>query len=727
MNFTNKIWNLLYRGISVRKKILISFFWIFIILTALFVGVVAFQSHRNTDTMSANIAARTRMLVEKVLLNSHISLSDDGITSKKAKEELQKSIDQLGASYEILKNGGNDLTTDNADIYINAEENPKILFLLKEIEPIFLRYKSFVDVLIKEPKFIEQKNRRKLSDTSSSEVYSGFVKIYNPLIEQAVIELNHYSQENELLAANQKLATLYFKSLEDQDRLFLILFIAFFVMGMGVILFNSVLIFIYIVKPVKEIAKAADNIALGDINTKIEYDINDELGRIVGSINTLTENLRKTTEFITRIGKGDFEADYSVKAVEGMDEKDNLGFALVNMRNQLRTISDEDRKRNWVTEGLAKFGELLRKGSDDVETLSYDIIYNLVKYLDANQGSIFIVTETEKNKEVLELKACYAWDRKKFRNMKVNKGEGLVGQAWQENETIYLSDFPADYIEITSGLGKANPNNLMIVPLKLNDITYGIIEVASFKEFQKFQREFIEKIGESIASTISSVKINSQTKKLLEETQQQSEEMRAQEEEMRQNMEEMQATQEEMTRKEVETKKMLENLKHSEEQSKAQEEKLRQTMDEMAAAQEEILQYKEDSEVQRRTIHAMSVISKTDANGNIIYANDEFIKLSKYSREELMGGNHRILKSGHQSEAFYLELWSTISKGKIWRNDIKNKAKDGSYYWVDLVVSPLLDKTGKIKEYIAQGLLITEKKQKEELMAKELEELKKKK
>ena len=92
-----------------------------------------------------------------------------------------------------------------------------------------------------------------------------------------------------------------------------------------------------------------------------------------------------------------------------------------------------------------------------------------------------------------------------------------------------------------------------------------------------------------------------------------------------------------------------------------------------------------------------------------------------------MGKNHRILKSGHQAEAFYAEMWDTVSKGKIWRNEIKNKAKDGSYYWVDTVISPVLDKHGKIKEYIGLGLVITEKKIKQDIMAKEFEELLKKK
>jgi CHASE3 domain sensor protein len=290
-------------------------------------------------------------------------------------------------------------------------------------------------------------------------------------------------------------------------------------------------------------------------------------GRIIIQQSIL--NFKKAANFISQLAGGNHQVEW-----EGLNNDNrelnqtNLTGELMQMREQLKQLKLTDEKRLWATEGIAQFGQLVRSNQHDLQLLCDQAVRFVVRYLNAQQGGLFLLME-EGSHSYLDLRGCYAFERKKFVSKRLELGQGLVGQTYLEGQTTMLTEIPQGYTSITSGLGDSTPTCLLIVPMLSNDKTEAVLEIAGFRRFEEHHIKLLESLGEILASSLQSVKGAMQTRHLLDEFQSQAQQLRDQEEEMRQNMEELQATQEEMHRKVTEYQQMLaekdaliENLSH---------------------------------------------------------------------------------------------------------------------------------------------------------------------
>ena len=317
----------------------------------------------------------------------------------------------------------------------------------------------------------------------------------------------------------------------------------------------TVLLLRRLTSPIMELTEVANSVAEGDLDIKEVKANSEEIENLNGAFAKVIESRKDITEVCISIANGDFH-----KRATARSAKDNLAIAVNQMIDNLKKSAEDDVRRNWISEGLAKFADLLRS-QDDLAVIGDNLVSSLAKYVNINQAAIFIAQGAEKNDLHLELLSCYAFNRKKYIDRRIELKEGLVGQCFVEKEKIILKKVPENYVAISSGLGDAQPKFVLLTPLMVNDTIEGILEIASFRILEPFEIEFIEKISESIASTFRNAKINQNTRVLLEDSKVQTEQLRAQEEEMRQNMEEMQATQEELVRKEREINKLLEETR----------------------------------------------------------------------------------------------------------------------------------------------------------------------
>lgn len=350
-----------------------------------------------------------------------------------------------------------------------------------------------------------------------------------------------------------------------------------FNISLFIVILSLVIIYIlfsmsrHIVKSIVNLKNYITRLGQGELPEEIPIYNDDEIAHMKGSINELTKNLRNTKAFAQAVGNGNFDKEVNVFGNTG-----DLGSALVDMRKQIIQVSQEREKqikesneRLWSNEGFNQIHDILSSNKNSEEQLFYTIISKLTQYLGANQGTL-LISDIINHEQVLVTKGTFAFDRNKINHKEIKVGEGLIGSVTFEKQSLYMTDLPENYINITSGLGDAPPQYLLIVPCLSEDEIVGVIEIASFKPMEKYQIEFVEKVATDIANNIKKIRIEQTTKQLLEKTQKQANELTEAEEELRQNLEELKTTQESMEHKEREMITEIKRLKEENEKLKQQ-------------------------------------------------------------------------------------------------------------------------------------------------------------
>ena len=326
----------------------------------------------------------------------------------------------------------------------------------------------------------------------------------------------------------------------------------------------------------------------------------------------LVKPIRLITRWVNRVAAGDYAGGTVLK---GNNEISELSRSFAEMTHRLRTVSDENTRKNWLQEGIAGLHSSVR-GEQAMADLCQNIVTYVARYLDMHSGAMFVKDDQQQ----LALMGTYAWSK---RNQHANRfaiGEGLIGQAALEKATIELTNVPEGYLGIESGMGMAIPAHVIIVPLAYENELKGVFEFARLAPMTDEQRLFLEYSIESIAIAINSAQYRTRVNQLLATTTEQSEALKEQQEELRSVNEELE--------------KRAGILEESEEELKAQSEELQKSNAELEELSEQLMLQKAEIERKNKDIELSSE--------KIAEKAQELARASQYKSEFLANMSHEL-------------------------------------------------------------------------------------
>jgi PAS domain-containing protein len=286
----------------------------------------------------------------------------------------------------------------------------------------------------------------------------------------------------------------------------------------------------------------------------------------------------------------------------------------------LEMEKENEFQRN-LNKGSTEIIEVLQYFSD-LNDLSFRIIKSIADFLKFEQGALFILIEKPDTEPILQMMASYAYGKQRFSQKMIPINEGLLGRAYLEKESIHMTELPPDYNFIESGFGEQPPESLLIVPLIFNNKVQAIIELSSIASIENYKIEFIEKIGENIASTIANIKHTLQTEELLEKTRIQSLEI--------------------------------------EDQRKTLEEKINTHRKQNRNLDKELLQLIEIIE----SVKSITYMIEYDLDGIIVDVSTKTMELLHAKKQDLLMMQHIKLIHDPDYQNTYKEFWNDLLKNK---------------------------------------------------------------
>lgn len=428
------------------------------------------------------------------------------------------------------------------------------------------------------------------------------------------------------------------------------------------------------VRRLNNLTRITQEVSGGNLTVLLPNSGSDEVGRLTVAMQSMVESLRNVVTQAGRVSKGDYST-----LVEPKTEQDELGVALNSMTLSLRESKQRMEEETWLKTTTSE-ALTFNAGGMSLEELLNHVLSYVARAINAGKGAVYMLNRYDNEDDILRLKATFAFEPTESSMKEVKLKEGLVGQVAYEREFAIIKDVPESYTTIDSGLGNAKPYSIIAIPVMFQEGLLGVVELATFSELKEIEIVMLQHVSWGLGALVDYVQNKEHTEKLLVEAQDAAEKLRIQQEELRKSNEELQEQTEQLIQAEQEKAKL-------------------------------------QLEMQQRidTLNEAAIISETDANGDITFVNDKFYELSEFNSEDLIGSNHRILKSGKQPDKLFKQLWETISAGKVWKGKILNKKKGKEeYYWIDSTIMPFKDMSGEIEKYVSVSFDITDQEEMKE-------------